>query len=49
MNYRAWKLGLAVTEVPIVFTDRAAGYSKITPAIAVESLKIAWKLRRFCR
>jgi len=46
MNHRAWKKGLRIEELPIVFTDRAAGYSKITPGIAVESLKIAWRLRR---
>lgn len=46
MNHRAWKRALKIVELPISFTDRTAGYSKITPAIAVESLKIAWKLRR---
>lgn len=45
MNHRAWKAGLSIRETPIVFSDRAAGYSKITPAIAVESFKIALKLR----
>lgn len=49
MNHRAWKAGLTVREMPIAFTDRAAGYSKITANIAKESLKIAWRLRRFCR
>ena len=46
MNHRAWKAGLSIREVPIIFSDRAAGYSKITAGIAVESLKIAWRLRR---
>lgn len=45
MNHRAWCGGLSIREVPIVFSDRAAGYSKITAAIAVESFKIALKLR----
>lgn len=45
MNHRAWKAGLQIEEKPIVFTDRVAGYSKITPGIAVESVKIALKLR----
>jgi len=45
MNHRAWKAGCSVREIPIVFTDRARGYSKITPGIAVESVKIALKLR----
>ena len=45
MNHRAWKRGLSVREIPITFTDRVAGYSKITPGIAVESVKIALRLR----
>jgi len=46
MNHRAWKGGLGIVEIPISFTDRAAGYSKITAGIAKESLRIAWRLRR---
>ena len=45
MNHRTWKAGCAIKEIPIVFTDRVAGYSKITPGIATESIKIALKLR----
>ena len=45
MNHRAWKAGLSVREIPIAFTDRARGYSKITPGIATESIKIALRLR----
>ena len=45
MNHRAWKAGCSIRELPIVFTDRARGYSKITPGIAVESIRIATKLR----
>ena len=45
MNHRTWKRGFAIREIPISFTDRVAGYSKITPGIAVESIKIALKLR----
>ena len=48
MNYRAWKAGAKITELPIQFRDRTKGYSKISPAIARESLRIAWKLRRKC-
>ena len=46
MNHRAWKAGLVIREIPIAFTDRVAGYSKITAGIARESLRIAWRLRR---
>ena len=45
MNHRTWKAGCAIREIPIVFTDRVAGYSKITAGIATESIKIALKLR----
>ncbi len=45
MNHRTWKKGLTIREIPITFTDRVAGYSKITPGIAVESIKIALRLR----
>lgn len=45
MNHRAWKAGCLIREVPIVFADRACGYSKITPGIAVESVGIALRLR----
>ena len=45
MNHRTWKEGCTIREIPIVFTDRVAGYSKITAGIATESIKIALKLR----
>jgi len=45
MNHRTWKSGLVIREIPIVFSDRARGYSKITAGIAVESVKIALRLR----
>ena len=46
MNHRAWKEGLKILELPIKFADRTRGTSKISGAIALESLKIAWRLRR---
>ena len=45
MNHRAWKAGCTIREIPISFTDRVEGYSKITPSIATESVKIALRLR----
>jgi dolichol-phosphate mannosyltransferase len=45
MNHRTWKAGCSIKEIPISFTDRVAGYSKITPGIATESIKIALRLR----
>lgn len=45
MNHRTWKRGFKIREIPIIFTDRVAGYSKITPGIALESIKIALRLQ----
>ena len=45
MNHRAWKTGLKISEIPIIFTDRMKGYSKISAGIAVESIKISLRLR----
>lgn len=45
MNHRAWKTGLEIREIPIIFTDRVKGYSKISAGIAVESIKISLRLR----
>ena len=45
MNHRTWKAGCSIKEIPIVFTDRVAGYSKITAGIATESIRIALRLR----
>ncbi len=45
MNHRTWKAGCSIRELPIVFTDRERGYSKITAGIATESVKIALQLR----
>jgi len=46
MNHRTWKRGLTIREIPISFHDREQGYSKITPGIAIESIKIALRLRQ---
>ena len=45
MNHRTWKAGLKIREIPITFVDRRDGYSKITPGIATESIRVAWALR----
>lgn len=45
MNHRAWKTGLEIREIPIIFTDRVKGYSKISAGIAVESIRISLRLR----
>ena len=45
MNFRMWKAGLKLVEIPITFSERRAGASKITGSIAVESLKMVFKLK----
>ncbi len=45
MNFRMWKAGLRLREIPIVFAERRAGASKISGSIAAETLKMVWRLR----
>ena len=45
MDYRAWKKGFRLGEVPIVFTDRAEGQSKMSGAIMREAVWRVWSLR----
>ncbi|MBN2036173.1 MAG: polyprenol monophosphomannose synthase [Chitinispirillaceae bacterium] len=45
INYSAWKKGFRITEVPIVFTDRRRGASKMSGGIVREAfLLVLWKL-----
>ena len=45
LTWRVLQKGLKVAEVPIVFTDRVAGKSKMSGAIFTEALLLVWKLR----
>ena len=45
LKYRVHLLGLSIKEVPIVFPDRVAGESKMSPDIAREAITQVWKLR----
>ncbi len=45
MNYRMWKMGLKLKEIPITFAERRAGQSKISGSIAIETLKLVFKIR----
>lgn len=38
MKYKVWKKGLDVVEVPIIFTDRTLGESKISKSIVKEAV-----------
>lgn len=45
MNYKAWKKGFKLIEVPITFTDRVQGTSKMSKKIVREAIIMVWKLR----
>jgi dolichol-phosphate mannosyltransferase len=49
VTYRALLAGFRVREVPIVFRDRTAGSSKMSPRIAVEAMWLVPRLRRSAR
>jgi dolichol-phosphate mannosyltransferase len=44
MTHRLWRQGLQVVEVPITFTDREHGQSKMSGHIVREALWMVWKL-----
>ncbi|HZO12327.1 MAG TPA: polyprenol monophosphomannose synthase [Polyangiaceae bacterium] len=44
-TYRALRRGLTVVEVPIVFTDRRAGRSKLDRSVVLEAVVAPWRLR----
>jgi dolichol-phosphate mannosyltransferase len=45
MSYRAWRKGFRLVEVPIVFTDRIEGQSKMNKRIVREAIWMVWWLR----
>ncbi|MCF8260835.1 MAG: polyprenol monophosphomannose synthase [Melioribacteraceae bacterium] len=45
MNFKAWKKGFRLKEVPIVFTDRVEGTSKMSKKIVYEAMFMVWYLR----
>jgi dolichol-phosphate mannosyltransferase len=45
INFKAWKKGFKLKEIPIVFTDRVEGSSKMSKAIVREAVFMVWKLR----
>ncbi|MBC8453925.1 polyprenol monophosphomannose synthase [PVC group bacterium] len=44
MTHTAWMKGFRITEIPITFVDRRAGYSKMASGIVKEALTLVWKL-----
>jgi dolichol-phosphate mannosyltransferase len=45
MTFRAWKKGFRLVEIPIVFTDRVEGQSKMNKRIVREAIWMVWWLR----
>ncbi|MDP3997138.1 MAG: polyprenol monophosphomannose synthase [bacterium] len=43
--FRSWRRHLRIKEIPIVFTERRAGKSKMSGKIVREAMAIVWKLR----
>ena len=46
MAWETVQRGLRVVEIPIVFVERARGYSKLNRSVVVESALLPWRLRR---
>jgi dolichol-phosphate mannosyltransferase len=44
MTHRLWRQGLRIVEVPIIFTDRFMGRSKMAGHIVREALIMVWRL-----
>jgi dolichol-phosphate mannosyltransferase len=45
MTFRALQAGLNVVEVPIIFSDRRVGQSKMDRKIFLEAIGVVWRLR----
>lgn len=45
VSFRAWKKGFRIAEIPIVFTDRTEGESKMSKRIVREAIWMVWQLR----
>ena len=44
MTHRLWRTGFAVAEVPIIFTERVQGASKLSRGIVTEAFWMVWWL-----
>ncbi|MBC8526886.1 MAG: polyprenol monophosphomannose synthase [Candidatus Cloacimonetes bacterium] len=47
VNYKVWKKGFRIKELPIVFVERRSGKSKMTKKIVREAIIIVWQLILF--
>jgi len=44
LTHKIWRQGMKVSEVPIIFTDRFQGSSKMSRAIVYEAVFMVWRL-----
>lgn len=44
LTHKLWRRGMKIVEVPIIFTDRFQGTSKMSGAIMREALFMVWRL-----
>ncbi|HET9941053.1 MAG TPA: polyprenol monophosphomannose synthase [Candidatus Eisenbacteria bacterium] len=45
INFKAWRKGFRIQEIPILFVDRQAGVSKMSRRIVREAAWMVWRLR----
>ncbi|MDA9946327.1 polyprenol monophosphomannose synthase [Candidatus Marinimicrobia bacterium] len=45
MNFRTWVKGYNIKEIPIIFSDRTIGQSKMSKTIVYEAIFMVWRLR----
>ncbi len=45
VNFRSWRKGFSMVEIPIVFVDRHSGTSKMSRRIVWEAMWLVWRLR----
>ena len=45
MNFKTWRKGFRVCEIPIVFVDRRIGVSKMSKSIVYEAVWMVWRLK----
>jgi dolichol-phosphate mannosyltransferase len=45
MNFKVWKKGFRLCEIPIIFVDRDKGESKMSKNIVYEAAFMVWKLK----
>ena len=44
LTHKIWRQGMKVTEIPIIFTERSHGKSKMSRKIVWEALAMVWRL-----